>query len=190
MSSILIKYTVDGDTPLTVSQYILQAESNTTTLNAGETATLKFLADGLYFMLIPLKTKVVVENAVLESWTCKTPFLEGTLTISSVIDADADVIITIPTRVKIAPQPVTKPFLLKAATPLDTRLVLTKKEMLAVIDSHMPEVYFALCKDNGKFYIYHKDNKIISKDTGKFSLVDDTIYSVDGGEILPLEPDN
>ena len=187
MSSIIIKYTVDGETPLTVAQYVLQAESNPTTLDAGETATLKFLADGLYFMLIPLKTKVVVENATLVSWVCKTPFSEGTLTIDSVVDPAADIIITIPTKVKTAPQLVTKPFLIKMAAPLDTRLVLTKKEMRAIVDSHMPEVYFALCSDDGKFYIYHKNTDVISEDTGKFILIDDTVYSVDGGEVMPLE---
>lgn len=51
--------------------------------------------------------------------------------------------------------------------PLDTRNVLTKEEMLAINDATMPEVYYAVGADDGKFYLYNKDNTP-SETTGKF----------------------
>ena len=39
--------------------------------------------------------------------------------------------------------------------------------MLSVEDYGMPDVYFAICKDDGKFYLYNKSN-ISNSDTGKF----------------------
>ena len=58
-------------------------------------------------------------------------------------------------------------FLLNASSPLDYRQVLTKQQMLSVEDYGMPDVYFAICKDDGKFYLYNKSN-ISNSDTGKF----------------------
>lgn len=45
-----------------------------------------------------------------------------------------------------------------SAEAVDTRLVLTKSEMLAAKKSRMPEVYFAVCLDDGKMYIYNSKN--------------------------------
>lgn len=58
-------------------------------------------------------------------------------------------------------------FLLNASSPLDYRQVLTKQQMLSAEDYGMPDVYFAICKDDGKFYLYNKSN-ISNSDTGKF----------------------
>ena len=41
---------------------------------------------------------------------------------------------------------------------VDTRLVMSKAEMLTVNDSIMPEVYFTLCSDDNTMYIYNKQN--------------------------------
>jgi len=69
-------------------------------------------------------------------------------------------------------------------------MILTKAEMREVIDDEMPETYFALCKDEGHFYLYNKNNEI-SEETGKFRLIVDEvvkqIISIDGGEILAAE---
>ena len=59
------------------------------------------------------------------------------------------------------------PFVRKSANPIDATLVLTKEQMLAVDDSLMPDVYFAACKDDRKFYIYDK-SATPSAETGKF----------------------
>jgi hypothetical protein len=190
MSSIIINYAVEGESSLAAAKYVLQADSNPTSIVANESVVLDFIADGLYFMLMPLKAKVIVENASLVSWACKSPFNLGTLTISNVVDDSVDVIVTIPVKVKIAPQSVTKPFLFQVASPADTRMILTKAEMKSMAATYMPEVYFALCKDDGHFYLYNKANAI-DEETGRFTIITDfiekTIKVVDGGEIVPLE---
>lgn len=58
-------------------------------------------------------------------------------------------------------------FAVGAGVPIDERLVLTKAEMLAINENTMPDVYFATCKDDGKFYIFDKSNTT-SETTGKF----------------------
>ena len=50
---------------------------------------------------------------------------------------------------------------------VDSRLTLSKAEMLATKDSLMPTVYLAVCKDDNAIYIYSKDNSI-DPETGKF----------------------
>ena len=189
MSSIIIKPIIDGNTstPLSPARFILPTEDSPTAIAVGESATLNFTADGVYFQFLPLATKVVVENATRVSWKSVTPFTAATLVISDVVNPDADVVITIAVKVKLAPQQVTKPFLIQAGVPVDTRLVLTKYEMKNVVDTYQPEVYFALCKDDGHFYLYNKA-AAISEETGKFTLITDviehTIKSIDGGEIV------
>jgi hypothetical protein len=83
--------------------------------------------------------------------------------------------------VKVAPQVVTKPFLYKLAAPVDTRLILSKKEMCEVLDSTMPDTYFALCKNDGHFYLYNKALEP-NEETGKYRLIADSITYI-------LEPD-
>ena len=58
-------------------------------------------------------------------------------------------------------------FKIGAAEAVDSRLTLSKAEMLATKDSLMPTVYLAVCKDDNAIYIYSKDNSI-DPETGKF----------------------
>lgn len=54
---------------------------------------------------------------------------------------------------------------------IDSRIVLTKAEMLKMKDNTMPDVYFAMCKDDGKMYVYNKTNEI-DPELGKFRVQD------------------
>jgi hypothetical protein len=98
-----------------------------------------------------------------------------------------NVIITIVAVVENAPQIVSKPFLYKTTAPVDTRLVLTKKEMREANDNYLPDTYFALCKDDGHFYLYNKNNEA-NETIGKFTLITDmfneAFANIDGGEII------
>ena len=58
-------------------------------------------------------------------------------------------------------------FKVGAAEAIDSRLILSKAEMLAIKDSLMPAVYLTICKDDNAIYIYSKDNSI-DPGTGKF----------------------
>ena len=49
-------------------------------------------------------------------------------------------------------------FKLLSSEPIDARIVLTKEEMKNINPNIMPNVYFALCKDDGKLYLYNKNN--------------------------------
>ena len=73
------------------------------------------------------------------------------------------------------------------AAPVDTRLVLTKKEMKEANDNYLPDTYFALCKDEGHFYLYNKKNES-NEETGKFTLITEVVETYidkfDGGEII------
>lgn len=60
-------------------------------------------------------------------------------------------------------------FKVGAAEAVDSRLTLSKAEMLATKDSLMPTVYLAVCKDDNAIYIYSKDNSI-DPETGKFRM--------------------
>ena len=62
---------------------------------------------------------------------------------------------------------ISSPLKRTGAYPVDETIVLTKEEMKAINDNTMPEVYFTLCKDDGKLYIYNKNNSI-DESTGKF----------------------
>jgi hypothetical protein len=86
----------------------------------------------------------------------------------------SDVEVTIVAVVSAAPQIVGKPFLYQLAAPVDTRLVLSKKEMCNISDNFLPDIYFALCKDDGHFYLYNKANEP-KDETGKFTLIADAI---------------
>lgn len=63
--------------------------------------------------------------------------------------------------------------------PVDIRILLTKDEMRDIPDATMPSVYLALCKEDGKLYLYNKTNDV-NTPTGRFRL-----YS--GGGITPEE---
>lgn len=58
-------------------------------------------------------------------------------------------------------------FKVGAAEAVDSRLTLSKAEMLAIKDSLMPTVYLAVCKDDNDIYIYNKNNSV-DPETGKF----------------------
>ena len=59
--------------------------------------------------------------------------------------------------------------------------------MLDINDTYQPDVYFALCKDDGQFYLYSKGNES-NEETGKFILINKAvevdIKGLDGGEII------
>lgn len=63
------------------------------------------------------------------------------------------------------------PFKRGGAFPIDDTLVLSKAEMLAVNDNTMPDKYFCVCSDNGKFYVYDK-SAAPSAETGKYRLLE------------------
>lgn len=58
-------------------------------------------------------------------------------------------------------------FKVGAAEAVDSRLTLSKAEMLTIKDSLMPTIYLAVCKDDKAIYIYNKDNSV-DPETGKF----------------------
>lgn len=67
------------------------------------------------------------------------------------------------------PLNITAPFGRQGAFPIDEALTLTKAEMLVVNDNIMPDVYLALCKDDGQLYLYNKSNTA-DPETGKYRL--------------------
>ena len=181
--SIKINYEVSGEaTPLLPEKYIVGAESNPTIIAEGETVKLNFKADGMYFAL--KSRKGATATGATLGWSCASPYTEAEITLSN---PTSNVEITIVAVVKAAPQVVGKPFLYQMAAPVDTRLVLTKKEMREANDNYLPDTYFALCKDDGHFYVYNKNSEP-NEVTGKFTLiteiVDTYITTFDGGEII------
>ena len=52
---------------------------------------------------------------------------------------------------------------------VDSRLILSKSEMLNVNSVLMPSVYFAVCKDDSNLYIYNASNEV-DEETGRFRL--------------------
>ena len=70
-------------------------------------------------------------------------------------------------------------FKVGAAEAVDSRLTLSKADMLATKDSLMPTVYLAVCKDDNAIYIYSKNNSI-DPETGKFR-----VYENGSGSGIP-----
>ena len=61
------------------------------------------------------------------------------------------------------------------ASAVDKRIYLTKTEMLTAEDNlNLPDVYLAVCPDDGKLYLYNVDNTA-SAETGKFKRIESTI---------------
>lgn len=60
---------------------------------------------------------------------------------------------------------------------IDSRILLSKVDMLAVVDRFMPTKYIAICLDDGKFYLYDKETTSISEETGKFKLIDEQVLN-------------
>lgn len=62
------------------------------------------------------------------------------------------------------------PFELGAAVPVDTRLTLSKAEMLTINDNVWPSKYLTVCSDDGAIYLYDKTNDM-DAETGKFRIL-------------------
>ena len=65
-------------------------------------------------------------------------------------------------------------FNIGSSDPVDNRIVLTKEEMKlrgSGAAYPMPDVYFAICKEDGKMYVYNKKNED-DIELGKFRLYD------------------
>lgn len=62
-------------------------------------------------------------------------------------------------------------FTVQAPVALDERQVLTFEAMLAINDAVMPDVYFAVCSEDQKLYVYNKANEM-DEVTGKFRLAE------------------
>lgn len=66
-------------------------------------------------------------------------------------------------------------FSVQTASAIDRRMLLTKAEMLTAEDDYMlPDQYFCLCKDDGKFYLFDVNNEA-NEETGKYRRLDDTL---------------
>lgn len=183
--NITISYEISGTitSPMEITKYVKEIETNPTTIEESGTATLSFVADGLYYTLQKAKALAVKVTGATSAWSCAAPYTYGVLTLS---EPTTDVEVIIKAKVNTLPQEVVRPFLIKKPFAVDTRMVLSKSEMREIIDTEMPDTYFALCKDGGHFYLYNKNNEI-NEETGKFRLIVDEvveqIISIDGGEI-------
>ena len=167
---ITINYELaNGTSPMPITKYVHALDTNPETIEEGGTATLDFVADGFYFVLQRLKAVAVKVTGATSTWSCADPYTTARLTLSN---PTSDVSITIKVKTNVVPQEVTKPFLIQKNFPIDTRLVLTKKEMREANDTYLPDTYFALCKDEGHFYLYNKNNKP-NEETGKYTLISD-----------------
>ena len=181
--SINVSFVLSGvETPLDPIKYIIADAANPTTIGAGETVKLKFKADGIYFIM--RSRKGASATGATLGWSCASPYTDAEITLTN---ATSDVEIVITAVVKAAPQLVSKSFLYKMPIPVDTRLILSKKEMLEANEGFLPNIYFALCKDDGQFYLYNKSNES-NEETGKFTLINKAvevdIKGLDGGEII------
>ena len=67
-------------------------------------------------------------------------------------------------------------FKVSSSEPMDARILLTKEEMKNINQNIMPDIYFALCKDDGKLYLYNKNNSF-NDITGYFSLYESQVYA-------------
>lgn len=67
-------------------------------------------------------------------------------------------------------------FKVSSSEPIDARILLTKEEMKNINQNIMPNIYFALCKDDGKLYLYNKNNSF-NDITGYFSLYESQVYA-------------
>ena len=74
--------------------------------------------------------------------------------------------------------PLNLDFEMGVAKPIDSRLVMTKAQMLAANDATMPQVYGCWCTEDGKPYIYNKNNTVDSQ-LGRFRQAPDAQDLVD-----------
>jgi hypothetical protein len=60
--------------------------------------------------------------------------------------------------------------------PIDGRILLSQNEMKEIADYLLPDKYFAICRDDGKLYLYDKNNVVTDDPTigfGKFRRAND-----------------
>jgi len=66
-------------------------------------------------------------------------------------------------------------FTITSSAAVDRRIYLSKAEMLTAEDSYnLPAVYFCICTDDGKFYLYNENNTP-NATTGKYRILDESI---------------
>ena len=65
-------------------------------------------------------------------------------------------------------------FEITSKQPIDTRILLKKTAMLSINDNIMPIKYFAICVDDGKFYLYDKSNEV-DPETGKLRVLESDV---------------
>lgn len=170
--NIIINYEIasDATSPMLLTKYVKELDTNPKTIEEGGTATLGFVADGLYYTLQKAKALAVKVTGASSTWSCAAPYTYGSLVLSN---PTSDVTVSIKAKVNIVPQQLSRPFLVQKPFAIDTRMVLSKAEMRDIDDAGMPDTYFALCKEDGHFYVYYKEAEI-NEETGKYSLVTDT----------------
>lgn len=66
---------------------------------------------------------------------------------------------------------ITAPFARGGAFPIDEALVLSKAEMRTINDNTMPDKYFCVCSDDGRMYLYNKNNSV-DPETGRYRAFD------------------
>ena len=88
---------------------------------------------------------------------------------------------------------VSQPFHRTSAKPIDDSLVLTLAKMKAMNDNVMPDYYFAVCEDDGCFYLYDK-SATPSAASGKFTKLkadgDPSSYAYISSELLNTKINN
>lgn len=73
-------------------------------------------------------------------------------------------------------------FEVQSKQPIDSRILLTKEQMLSINDNIMPVKYFVICVDDGKLYLYDK-NRPTDPEVGRFKEVTADI----SGDISTIE---
>ena len=114
--TITVNITTQNNTASTVpvTSYVYGLDTNPTTIEEGGTATLDFVADGVYFMFLKAKALAAkVSGATSTLWLSTDPFTTGKLVISNPTD---NVVINIIVKVGAIPQEVARPFLIKSFT--------------------------------------------------------------------------
>ena len=80
-------------------------------------------------------------------------------------------------------------FSISNSEPIDSRLIMTKAEMLAIKKAKMPKVYLAMCPDDGKLYLYNGENEI-NPETGRFRVFEGGNGNVDVNNLVSNDSDN
>ena len=184
--TITVNFEIQGGitSQMPLAKYVRTLDTNPVSIEEGGMATLDFVADGMYYTLLKAKALAAKVTGASFTWSCPEPYTYGKMILSNPTD---NVVITLRAKVNVLPQEVTRPFLIKGQFPIDTRLILSKKEMLEIDDLAMPETYFALCKEEGHFYIYNKNNEL-NAETGKFKLAADSLNDqIDLSEVFLIQ---